>query len=1363
MSYPIVEIKKITIDEASNFPPSTDPHAKNRSTTTRNAYGKRKNRKQADPRGGSGSGSNDTAPKNFAVLLKLSMTDFVDSDGAMTWYEDDDFVKYLSLQVVQSMDPKFTEAINTGAIKLLESEITKKGNFNRDKVTIFSLPLQNAKLGPLINRQVLINQTIRFDLPTDSPAHLAYFANVVLDVDAIAAATGADMSSRAIRDSIGAYTTETVFHNMQQSKTSTTYTGPDGVKVPGQVGIIAGKFVSATVVDDAEIVTDLQGILSDFSSPTSNLAKKYLLGITVITTSTAVDKLTDLSSEIAGWHARDEENDAGQIYLAAKEVHDKYSALVSAAPLLTPVVSTNNIITNNMAIQIISEEDINILFDPNAAIDDILGVNTTDTTLSSMLKEKQEVVYTFSDAFISRDAEGHCRFMFVMNLAELVARNSKFGKLLQNSNSEIRELLQSYTKLKSITISRHEVGDVNHPAAREIVTGVDVDGKICGALRYTSSTDRAHKIESTNGGILNSLSKIPFGGSEPQFVSEQNEIASGDILAGSISEISIFPTSLSSAASVDLRSFSVLDASVSQENSGEYGYKVTVNIEDNIADILTMKFSDLRKARKTLEAFYGESVKPCNYDNDLEGYTSWYVENLYEKFNITPAASTSLAVATAFDAIDFNDKLSSIVSSDSSALDDDPLYQAALATYAGSYQQIAPGGRPFLLPANRGLALERYAEGTSATPLELDPLYNSALSAYTHGSDGGAAIEAYSALPSPTAFSPGVKSAMTSDTSAAIDSSGTQASLAMVSQAIAGTVSSALAEAAEETGISKAPWITPVAIYAEVLNIFSNVNDSAALEMATEMTKKIDPASGTPDGILECINIFHTLESKISNVLKGDASNNNAASATTRSSAGSAGSSLSKIIRAENTFSSTFDAAIAKNNGMDYLGAKSTGVSGLQIVTSGQYFSRITDETNKYFDTLPTSTSPLSNIDSVESSYLSPAEILMPNFSIDTLASPWSPTPYVEAALTTAVTKGALTSLPSSAVTKLTPVIPKVGNVISNPAACDHEGTYTALNESSLGANIAANAFLSGMNITVSYPEEDAISTAAAPMLPTSKVLGEESKFNTANFNTIGGNSETSLQGQVIYGVDISSVANAMANGLMNQGIVTTTGTVDGALSTISSFAPDSSNTTGEFYDTSLLGNAIEGMTETEIADIPNQIKSLFGASNGPLAEIGGITGDPDITPLLQYNFFSIQRVEMLTGFELSSTSNMSLNQPTWLPLNIDGFPGNSGMILCRMSTYVNGNLGITDPGSYMLPVLSRYFLISLAPEVGGVSTFPTGDISTSFGAAVVGELAASTVNNLGSLGSNGTSKSDTTLSLSKPNVSEPTIPGIYP
>ena len=66
------------------------------------------------------------------------------------------------------------------------------------------------------------DQTIRFDLPTDSPAHLAYFANVVLDVDAIAAATGADMSSRAIRDSIGAYTTETVFNNMRQSKTSTS-------------------------------------------------------------------------------------------------------------------------------------------------------------------------------------------------------------------------------------------------------------------------------------------------------------------------------------------------------------------------------------------------------------------------------------------------------------------------------------------------------------------------------------------------------------------------------------------------------------------------------------------------------------------------------------------------------------------------------------------------------------------------------------------------------------------------------------------------------------------------------------------------------------------------------------------------------------------------------------------------------------------------------------------------------------------------------------------------------------------------------------------------------------------------------------
>ena len=1343
MSYPIVEIKKITIDEASNLPPSTDPHAKNRSVTVKNAYGKRKNRKQADPRTGSSGGSGGSGTNNFAVLLKLSMSDFVDIDGAMTWYEDDEFIKYLSLQVVQSLDPKFTTAVKSGSIKLLESEIKKGGGFDSGKVSIVSLPLQNAKVGQVVDRQALISHTVRFDLPTGTPAHLAYFTNVVLDVDAIAAATGADMSSRTIRDSIGTYTTETVFNNMQQTKTSTTYTDAMGDKVPGQVGIISGKFVSDTVVSDAEIVTDLQAILSGFGSQAlTNLDRKYLLGITIITKKTKVDKLTDLSNEIATWRARSESNTAGQIYLAAKEVHDKYSALVEAAPLLTPAVSTNNIIINNMAIQNINKEDINILFDPDAAIDDILGGNTTDTTLSSAIKAKQDVVYTFSDAFMSRDAEGHCRFMFVMNLAEVIARNSKFGKLLQNSNSEIRELLQSYAKLKSITISRYEVGDVDHPASGEIVTGVDVDGKICGALRYTSLTDRAHKIPAAEGGMLNILSKIPFGGSEPQLVSEQNETSSGNILAGSISEISILPTSLSAPAAVDLRSFNVLDASISQENSGEYGYKVTVNIEDNIADILAMKFSDLRKARKVLEAFYGESVRPCNYDNDLEEYTSWYVENLYEKFNITLDASATLDAAAEFDEVSFGEKLSSVVPSDSSALDDDPLYQAALATYAGSYQQIAPGGGS-IKGGDGGLALGRYAEGTSATPLELDPLYNSALSAYTYGSDGGAAIEAYSALPaeaSSTAVNwSGISDAITS---------------AMASE------SSSVAEAASSTGISKAPWITPVAVYVEVLNIFSNVSEATALVVATEMTKKVDPASGAPDGILECIKMFHTLESKISNVLQGDASNNNIVSATTRSSGAS---SLPKIIRIENTFSSTFDAAIAKNNGMDYLGAKSTGVSGLQIMTSGKYSSRVTDETNKYFDTLPTSTSPLSSIDSVKSSYLSPAEILMPNFSINTMVSPWSTTPYVEAALTTAVTKGALTSLPTSAITKLTPVVPKVGNVISNPAACDYEGTYTDLNEASLGANIAANAFLSGMNITVSYPEEDPISTAAAPMLAASKVLGEESKFNTANFNTIGGNSETSLQGQVIYGVDISSVANAMANGLMNQGIVTVNGTVAGALSTKSAFAADKSNKTPEFYDTSASGNGIEGMTETEIADIPNQIKSLFGASNGPLAGIGGITGDPYVAPLLEYNFFSIQRVERLTGFELSSASNMSLNQPTWSPLNIDELQGNSGTILCRMSTYVNGALGITGTESYMLPVLNKYFLISLAPEVGGISAPSSGETSTSFGDRVIGELAASTVGNLGNLGSSNKTKSDTTMSSLKPNVSAPPAPGIYP
>ena len=190
-------------------------------------------------------------------------------------------------------------------------------------------------------------------------------------------------------------------------------------------------------------------------------------------------------------------------------------------------------------------------------------------------------------------------------------------------------------------------------------------------------------------------------------------------------------------------------------------------------------------------------------------------------------------------------------------------------------------------------------------------------------------------------------------------------------------------------------------------------------------------------------------------------------------------------------------------------------------------------------------------------------------------------------------------------------------------------------------------------------------------------------------------------------------------------------------------------------------------MTDPEIAAIPNQIKSLFLPSNGSvhtsLATNGSITENPDNTPLLEYNFFSIQRVERLTGFELSSASKMSLNQPTWSSLNIDELEGSSGTILCRMSTYVNGNLGISATESYMLPILSKYFLISFAPEVEGVMTVPSTGISTSFGSSVAGTLAAGAVSNLVSMGGGGTTKSDTTTTPSTPNVSEPSVPGIYP
>ena len=113
-----------------------------------------------------------------------------------------------------------------------------------------------------------------------------------------------------------------------------------------------------------------------------------------------------------------------------------------------------------------------------------------------------------------------------------------------------------------------------------------------------------------------------------------------------------------------------------------------------------------------------------------------------------------------------------------------------------------------------------------------------------------------------------------------------------------------------------------------------------------------------------------------------------------------------------------------------------------------------------------------------------------------------------------------------------------------------------------------------------------------------------------------------------------------MANGLMNQGIVTVSGVIEGALSTKSSFAPDKSNKTSEFYDTSLLGNGIEDMSETEISAIPNQIKSLFLPSNGSVHSSftgGGIEQSPDNIPFLSALAAKVMYIQQQCGLRMAS------------------------------------------------------------------------------------------------------------------------------
>ena len=114
------------------------------------------------------------------------------------------------------------------------------------------------------------------------------------------------------------------------------------------------------------------------------------------------------------------------------------------------------------------------------------------------------------------------------------------------------------------------------------------------------------------------------------------------------------------------------------------------------------------------------------------------------------------------------------------------------------------------------------------------------------------------------------------------------------------------------------------------------------------------------------------------------------------------------------------------------------------------------------------------------------------------------------------------------------------------------------------------------------------------------------------------------------------------------------------------------------------------------VMKLPNQVKSLFVSAGSRSKPIGGLFA-PENEPIFNYNFRMLQKVEVLTGYEVSSNNQLMLLSPIWRPLKevVIFQARNSGSnLLCRLVPYTNPQLNISTPLGLELPIYDDHFFI---------------------------------------------------------------------
>ena len=474
------------------------------------------------------------------------------------------------------------------------------------------------------------------------------------------------------------------------------------------------------------------------------------------------------------------------------------------------------------------------------------------------------------------------------------------------------------------------------------------------------------------------------------------------------------------------------------------------------------------------------------------------------------------------------------------------------------------------------------------------------------------------------------------------------------------------------SNLKTAPWIAPIKVFLDCSKLLRDLSLTGMETIRARLLNNLNPFRASSDSILNVINLFDELETRILEYYKLDNNLDNLASA----SQGNINSGLQhNVFEVSADFTTIVSNRVPANSGYEFIEGDNS--SGLMKIDKKMFEKRIDQERQKFFNenrtaggNLGLSTNPeINDLKSFSSAYFSPTRVRMGAqvLKLDKIdGDALKPEIYKELQ----IYKGAIAARSGLASRNYSI------NLIEN-----------------------VNSIASNLGVVISTPLTSSVGSEQDIYVEAQEYIGETSKFLIQD--QIEKRKVEDFELQEIEDHKFEFLSSFVNNVKSNNPIITSIADLD--------ISRKDNTILNSFKDTEGPGS---------VRAIPLQVKALMLSRGGQSTFVKSIAASSSketfITPeeetevdilnntdtenIVEENCMNIQEIQYFNGFKKVNELN-DLNQIEWKILPTGVLEGiQSSNLFCRMEGYEESRLGIaTNPNLASMQIYNSFFVI--APE----------------------------------------------------------------